>query len=140
LKNAERDSALVLASAATVHERATWLCICRIDGASRESANPRISPGRVLTPRRPERFDEQDLDGSREHEITACSRFGRFLADETHDRREPCGAAQMAAFAQVATVTKESDVAEAVYRAATDSSGQLRFPARPDAVALAGRR
>jgi hypothetical protein len=37
--------------------------------------------------------------------------------------------------AQVTTVTKESDVAEAVYRAATDTSGQLRFPAGPDAVA-----
>jgi short-subunit dehydrogenase len=41
------------------------------------------------------------------------------------------------AFAQVTTVTKESDVAEAVYRAANDASGQLRFPAGPDAVALA---
>jgi hypothetical protein len=40
-------------------------------------------------------------------------------------------------FAQVTTVTKESDVAEAVYRAANDASGQLRFPAGPDAVALA---
>ena len=35
------------------------------------------------------------------------------------------------------TATTESDVAEAVYRAATDLSGQLRFPAGPDAVALA---
>ena len=43
----------------------------------------------------------------------------------------------LAAFSQVTTVTKESDVAEAVYRAATDASGQLRFPAGPDAVALA---
>jgi hypothetical protein len=34
-------------------------------------------------------------------------------------------------------VTKESDVAEAVFRAATDLSRQLRFPAGPDAVALA---
>jgi NAD(P)-dependent dehydrogenase (short-subunit alcohol dehydrogenase family) len=42
------------------------------------------------------------------------------------------------AFAQVSTVTKESDVAEAVYLAATDASGRLRFPAGPDAVALAG--
>ena len=41
------------------------------------------------------------------------------------------------AFAQVTTVTRESDVAEAVYRAANDRSGQLRFPAGPDAVALA---
>jgi hypothetical protein len=40
-------------------------------------------------------------------------------------------------FSQVTTVTKESDVAEAVYRAANDASGQLRFPASADAVALA---
>jgi hypothetical protein len=43
----------------------------------------------------------------------------------------------LAAFAEVTTVTKESDVAEAVYRAATDPSGRLRFPAGPDAMALA---
>jgi NAD(P)-dependent dehydrogenase (short-subunit alcohol dehydrogenase family) len=43
----------------------------------------------------------------------------------------------LAAFAEVTTVTKESDVAEAVYLAATDQSGRLRFPAGPDAVALA---
>jgi NAD(P)-dependent dehydrogenase (short-subunit alcohol dehydrogenase family) len=43
----------------------------------------------------------------------------------------------LASFAQPAAVTIESDVAEAVYRAATDASGQLRFPAGADAVALA---
>jgi NAD(P)-dependent dehydrogenase (short-subunit alcohol dehydrogenase family) len=43
----------------------------------------------------------------------------------------------LASFSQVSAVTKESDVAEAVYRAANDVSGQLRFPAGPDAVALA---
>jgi len=43
----------------------------------------------------------------------------------------------LAAFSQVTTVTRESDVAEAVYRAAADSTGQLRFPAGADAVALA---
>jgi NAD(P)-dependent dehydrogenase (short-subunit alcohol dehydrogenase family) len=43
----------------------------------------------------------------------------------------------MAAFAQVTTVTTESDVAEAVWRAANDESGQLRFPAGADAVVLA---
>jgi NAD(P)-dependent dehydrogenase (short-subunit alcohol dehydrogenase family) len=43
----------------------------------------------------------------------------------------------LAAFAKVAIVTTESDVAEAVYRAANDASGQLRFPAGPDAVTLA---
>jgi NAD(P)-dependent dehydrogenase (short-subunit alcohol dehydrogenase family) len=41
------------------------------------------------------------------------------------------------AFAQVTTVTREHDVAEAVFRAANDRSGQLRFPAGADAVALA---
>jgi len=46
----------------------------------------------------------------------------------------------LAAFSQVTTVTKESDVAEAVYRAAADSTGQLRFPAGSDAVALAQSR
>jgi hypothetical protein len=34
-------------------------------------------------------------------------------------------------------VTTESDVAEAVWRAANDMSGQLQFPAGADAVALA---
>lgn len=42
-----------------------------------------------------------------------------------------------AGFAQPALVTKEIDVAEAVWRAANDISGQLRFPAGADAVALA---
>ncbi|XYI03949.1 SDR family oxidoreductase [Sorangium sp. So ce1128] len=41
---------------------------------------------------------------------------------------------------QPALVTSESDVAEGVWRAANDSSGQLRFPAGPDAVALARAR
>jgi short-subunit dehydrogenase len=43
----------------------------------------------------------------------------------------------LVAFAQPALVTQESDVADAVWRAATDTTGQLRFPAGPDAVALA---
>lgn len=43
----------------------------------------------------------------------------------------------LAAFADVKTVTRESDVAAEVFRAANDESGQLRFPAGPDAVALA---
>lgn len=41
------------------------------------------------------------------------------------------------AFAKPALVTTESDVAEAVWRAVNDVSGQLRFPAGADAVALA---
>ncbi|MGD0730074.1 MAG: SDR family oxidoreductase [Terracidiphilus sp.] len=44
------------------------------------------------------------------------------------------------AFAQPAAVTAESDVAEAVWRAANDSTGQLQFPAGADAVALAQSR
>ena len=42
-----------------------------------------------------------------------------------------------AAFAQPALTTRESDVAEAVWAAVHDISGQLRFPAGADAVALA---
>jgi NAD(P)-dependent dehydrogenase (short-subunit alcohol dehydrogenase family) len=40
-------------------------------------------------------------------------------------------------FAQLSAVTTPGDVAEAVWRAANDASDQLRFPAGPDAVALA---
>lgn len=40
-------------------------------------------------------------------------------------------------FANPALVTTERDVAETIWRAADDLSGQLRFPAGPDAVALA---
>jgi NAD(P)-dependent dehydrogenase (short-subunit alcohol dehydrogenase family) len=43
----------------------------------------------------------------------------------------------LADFQNQTTVTHESDVAEAVWRAANDTTGQLRFPAGPDAVALA---
>lgn len=42
-----------------------------------------------------------------------------------------------ASFTQVAAVTAEADVAEGIWRAANDVSGQLRFPAGADAVALA---
>jgi NAD(P)-dependent dehydrogenase (short-subunit alcohol dehydrogenase family) len=42
-----------------------------------------------------------------------------------------------AAFTQPTEFTLEADVAEAVWRAANDVSGQLRFPAGADAVALA---
>jgi len=45
-----------------------------------------------------------------------------------------------AAFAKPALVTTEADVADAIFRAATDVSGQLRFPAGADAVALAHSR
>lgn len=45
-----------------------------------------------------------------------------------------------AAFNQPLAVTKETDVAEVVWRAANDVAGQLRFPAGADAVALAQSR
>lgn len=44
------------------------------------------------------------------------------------------------AFAKPALVTRETDVAEAVWQAANDLSGRLRFPAGADAVALAAAR
>jgi NAD(P)-dependent dehydrogenase (short-subunit alcohol dehydrogenase family) len=43
----------------------------------------------------------------------------------------------LAGFAQLSAVTRPIDVAEAVWRAANDGSKQPRFPAGPDAVALA---
>ena len=61
------------------------------------------------------------------------SRMEGLFPDEYADFTKPI----LAAFARVSTVTTESDVAEAVYRAAIDASGQLRFPAGQDAVALA---
>jgi NAD(P)-dependent dehydrogenase (short-subunit alcohol dehydrogenase family) len=42
-----------------------------------------------------------------------------------------------AVFGQPAATTRESDVAEAVWIAANDTTGKLRFPAGADAVALA---
>lgn len=50
---------------------------------------------------------------------------------------EPFAQPIFAAFAQPALTTSESDVAEVVWRAANDESDTLRFPAGPDAVALA---
>lgn len=46
----------------------------------------------------------------------------------------------MAEFGQPTVVTTPSDVAEVVWHAANDASGRLRFPAGPDAVALAQAR
>jgi short-subunit dehydrogenase len=46
-------------------------------------------------------------------------------------------AGRVRAFANPAAVTVAGDVAEVVWRAANDVSGQCRYPAGPDAVALA---
>lgn len=43
----------------------------------------------------------------------------------------------LTAFATPAAVTREIDVAETVFRAATDDSAQMHYPAGPDAIALA---
>ena len=48
----------------------------------------------------------------------------------------PCAQASFAALSQMSAVTLETDVAEAVWLAANDESGTLRFPAGADAVAL----
>lgn len=53
----------------------------------------------------------------------------------------PLAQATFAALAQApGSVTTAADVAQVVFHAATDTSGQLRFPAGPDAVALAASR
>jgi NAD(P)-dependent dehydrogenase (short-subunit alcohol dehydrogenase family) len=49
----------------------------------------------------------------------------------------PFAQSVFAAFTSPAAETTEADVAEAVWRAASDATGQLRFPAGADAVALA---
>jgi NAD(P)-dependent dehydrogenase (short-subunit alcohol dehydrogenase family) len=68
----------------------------------------------------------------------------RFVGNALHRPEElipeayaPFAQRILGAFAQPAAVTTPSDVAEAVWRAANDSTGRLRFPAGPDAVALA---
>jgi hypothetical protein len=67
--------------------------------------------------------------------FTSNTRFR--LEEMIPDAYAPYARAVLAAFAQPTAVTTEADVAEGVWRAATDSSGTLRFPAGPDAVALA---
>jgi len=52
----------------------------------------------------------------------------------------PFAQSVFAGFSQPGAVTHESDVAEAVWRAANDTSDQLHFPAGADAVALAAQR
>jgi len=62
---------------------------------------------------------------------------GQRLAGLVPDAYGPFAQSVHAAFTQSTAVTVESDVAEAAWRAANDLSGQLRFPAGADAVALA---
>ncbi len=53
---------------------------------------------------------------------------------------EPFAQTVFAGLARTTEVTQESDVAEAVWRAAHDASRRLHFPAGADAVALAAQR
>lgn len=53
------------------------------------------------------------------------------------DAYGPFAQSVFAAFTQPSAVTLESEVAEAAWHAANDLSGQLRFPAGRDAMALA---
>lgn len=64
------------------------------------------------------------------------SRMAGLIPEEYAPFAEPI----FAAFARPGTVTTPLDVAEAVWRAANDKTGQLRFPAGRDAVALAQAR
>jgi hypothetical protein len=56
---------------------------------------------------------------------------------QTPEDYVPFVAPIMEAFGQPGEVTTPGDVADVVFKAATDTSDQLRFPAGPDAVALA---
>jgi short-subunit dehydrogenase len=60
----------------------------------------------------------------------------RLLPGEYADFARPI----LEAFAAPALTTRESDVAEGIWTAVHDTAGQLRFPAGPDAVALAQAR
>jgi NAD(P)-dependent dehydrogenase (short-subunit alcohol dehydrogenase family) len=62
------------------------------------------------------------------------------LEDTIPEAYAPFAQPILAAFGRQELVTTEADVAEAVWRAANDGSGQLRFPAGADAVALARRQ
>ncbi len=59
------------------------------------------------------------------------------LADLIPEVYQAFAAPIITSFGQPLLVTKETDVADAIWRAANDLTGQLRFPAGPDAVALA---
>jgi len=56
------------------------------------------------------------------------------------DAYAPFAQRVFAGLGDIAAVTRESDVAEAVWLAANDGSQRLGYPAGADAVALAGRR
>jgi len=59
------------------------------------------------------------------------------LEDAIPEPYAPFAAPILAAFARPELTTTEADVADAVWRAANDDSGRLRYPAGADAIALA---
>jgi NAD(P)-dependent dehydrogenase (short-subunit alcohol dehydrogenase family) len=69
-----------------------------------------------------------------------ASNGGQRMAGLIPDAYLPFAKPIFEAFAKPSAVTKESDVAEVVWRAANDTTGQLRFPAGADALALAQSR
>lgn len=68
---------------------------------------------------------------------TAFTSNGTDRLSQTPEEYVPFAAPIMEAFGQPGEVTTPGDVADVVFKAATDTSEQLRFPAGPDAVALA---
>ncbi|MHA3020042.1 SDR family oxidoreductase [Mycobacterium sp. BMJ-28] len=68
---------------------------------------------------------------------TAFTRNGAERMIEISDEYRPFAAPILDAFGRPGEVTTPEDVADVVYLAATDTSDRLRFPAGPDAVALA---
>jgi NAD(P)-dependent dehydrogenase (short-subunit alcohol dehydrogenase family) len=62
------------------------------------------------------------------------------IEDAIPEAYQPFAQPILAAFGKPGLVTVEADVADAVWRAANDETGQLRYPAGPDAVALAASR
>lgn len=69
-----------------------------------------------------------------------ASNGGKRMEGLVPEAYAPFAERTFAAFANPAAVTLESDVAEAVWRAVNDATGQLRFPAGADAVTLAQAR
>jgi len=65
---------------------------------------------------------------------------GARMAGLVPEAYAPAAQRIFSALAQPAALTTEAEVAEAVWRAANDKSGLLRFPAGADAVALANSR
>ncbi|SCX24475.1 SDR family oxidoreductase [Mycolicibacterium fluoranthenivorans] len=68
---------------------------------------------------------------------TAFTSNGSGRMSQTPEDYVPFVTPIMEAFGQPGEVTTPGDVADVVFKAATDTSDQLRFPAGPDAVALA---